>query len=323
MPCEPNAVPEKIRLGISTCLLGKNVRYDGGHKLDRYIRDTLGQYFDWHPICPEAAAGFGIPREAVHLVGDPEHPRLMTVRSKKDLTDKMLAFSKKKITRLADEHLCGYIFKTKSPSSGMERIKVYNEKGNPTGQSSGIFAKQFMLAFPDIPVIDEGRLHDINLRENFIERVFGYARLQHLWQQPYRRGAIVEFHSRQKLLIMSHSPKHYQAMGKLVASIKTLSKNDFVNAYTSAYLEALKHPATVKKHTNVLQHIMGYFKKELDQKDKQYLLGVINDYHQGLIPLIVPITLLKQYINKFDIDYLCRQVYLQPHPKELMLRNHV
>jgi uncharacterized protein YbgA (DUF1722 family)/uncharacterized protein YbbK (DUF523 family) len=311
----------KIKVGVSRCLLGDPVRYDGGHKRDRYLTDVLGAYFEWVPVCPEVEVGMGVPREAVRLIGDTKQPRLKGNKTGKDWTAAMQAYSEKRLDDLGREELCGFIFKSDSPSSGAFRVKVYSEKGQVAGSGSGVFAGAFLRRFPLVPVEEEGRLHDLPLRENFIERVFSYHRLRRLGA-AFSRGALVAFHTRQKLLIMSHSPKHYQALGKLVAGIKQHTPKAFLEAYTSLFLEALAQKATAARHANVLQHILGYLKRDLDGPAKQDLLRVIEDYRRELVPLVVPVTLLKHYVNKLQVAYLCDQYYLHPHPQELMLRNH-
>jgi len=314
---------EKIKLGISTCLLGENVRYDGGHKLDRFLTDTLGQYVEYVPVCPEVECGLPIPRESMHLVGDPDSPRLLTTRSKQDMTDRMVQWARKRVIDLEKEDLCGFIFKSDSPSSGMERIKVYNEKGMPVKRGVGMFARIFMEHFPLLPVEDEGRLHDPNLRENFIERIFTLKRWREILSKKESRGNVVDFHTRHKLLILSHSPKTYQMMGKLVAKAKNLSLKEFYQEYQTLLMESLKLKTTSKKNANVLQHMMGYFKEQLSADEKKELLEVIDHYRLEYIPLIVPITLIQHYVRKYDQPYLKEQVYLHPHPSELQLRTHV
>jgi len=314
---------EKIKLGISTCLLGENVRYDGGHKLDRFITDTLGQYVEYVPVCPEVECGLPIPRESMHLKGDPDSPRLVTTRTKQDMTDRMAQWARNRVSELEKEDLCGFIFKSDSPSSGMERIKVYNEKGMPVKKGVGIFAKIFMDHFPLLPVEEEGRLHDPNLRENFIERIFTLKRWREVLERKESRGNIVDFHTRHKLLILSHSPKYYQIMGKLVAKAKEISLNELFQQYQFLLMETLKLKTTPKKNSNVLMHMMGYFKEQLSSDEKQELLEVIDHYRQEYIPLVVPMTLINHYVRKYDQPYLKEQVYLNPHPLELQLRNHV
>ncbi len=314
---------EKIRLGISACLLGEPVRYDGGHKLDRFLRDTLGQYVEYVPVCPEVECGLGIPRESMHLQGEPETPRLITTRTKRDLTDRMSAWSRQRIKELESENLCGFIFKSNSPSSGMERVKVFDEKGMSHKTGVGLFAGVFMKHFPLLPVEEEGRLHDPVLRENFIERIFVFKRWREMLEQGQKSSRLIEFHSRHKLLILSHSTKHTSGMGKLVARAKEIPSAELFNDYGRMLMEALRLRATIKKNTNVLQHLMGYFKKLLTSDEKLELLEVIDHYHKGHLPLIVPLTLLKHYVRKYDQPYLKGQYYLDPHPIELQLRNHV
>ena len=312
-----------IRLGISTCLLGEPVRYDGGHKRDRFITDTLGQYVEFVPVCPETECGLGVPRESMRLQGDPASPRLVTSRTGVDHTDRMVAWAETRLKELEQEDLCGFIFKSDSPSSGMERVRVYSDKGMPERKGVGIFARMFMEHFPLLPVDEEGRLHDPKLRENFIESIFTLKRWRDLLKDHPTRGKLVAFHTEHKLLILSHSPKHSQLMGKLVAGAKQIPPGKLYREYEALFVAALMVKTTVKKNTNVLQHMMGYFKKELSPDEKQELIEVIDGYHEGLAPLIVPITLLRHYVRKYDQPYLKEQVYLNPHPVELKLRNHV
>ena len=313
---------EKIRIGISTCLLGENVRYDGGHKRDRFVIETLGQFVEFVPVCPEVECGLPVPRESMHLTGDPESPRLVTTRTKIDHTERMVTWARKRVGELEKEHLCGFIFKSNSPSSGMERVRIYNEDGVPQKIGVGMFARIFMEHFPLIPVEEDGRLHDIRLRENFIERIFALKRWRELLGKKRSRGNLVAFHTEHKLLIHSHSQKHARILGKLVAEAKSIHPRKLYPQYQSVFMEALKLKTTIKKNVNVLQHMMGYFKKQLSKDEKQELLEVIEEYRQGFVPLIVPITLIKHYIRKYEQPYLKDQVYLNPHPVELKLRNH-
>lgn len=311
-----------MNIGISTCLLGENVRYDGGHKLDRYLRDLLGKYVNYIPVCPESESGLPIPREAMRLTGEVENPRLVTINTGTDHTKRLKIWSERRLDELEGQNLCGFIFKSKSPSSGMERVKVYNEKRHPVPRGRGLFAGMFMDRFPIVPVEDDGRLHDPVLRENFITRIFVFSRWREL-EKNLSPGGLVEFHSRHKLLIMAHSVKAYRELGRLIAESGKLGPVQAAQEYIAWLMPALKLKATVKKNVNVLQHIMGYFKKNLDSDEKQELLEVIKDYSDSLIPLIVPVTLLNHYVRKHNQPYLKKQVYLRPHPVELMLRNHV
>ena len=313
----------KIKLGISTCLLGQNVRFDGGHKLDRFLTDTLGQYVEYVPVCPEVECGLPVPRESMHLEGDPDSPRLVTSRTKQDMTEKMVNWARRRVNELEKEGLMGFIFKSDSPSSGMERVRVYNEKGMPAKKGVGMFARAFMEHFPLLPVEEEGRLHDPKLRDNFIERIFALARWREVLAKGVTRGNLVDFHTRHKLLILSHNPKHYQMMGQLVARAKTIPLRQLYDQYQSVLMEALQLKTTPKKNANVLQHMMGYFKDQLSPDEKQELLEIIELYRNEYLPLIVPITLIKHYVRKYDESYLKEQDYLNPHPIELQLRNHV
>lgn len=313
---------ENIKIGISACLLGENVRYNGGHKLDHFLRDTLGQYVDYVPVCPEVEAGFGIPRETMRLVGDIEKPRLVTTKTGVDHTEKMQNWAEARVRELEKENLCGYIFKKDSPSSGLLRVKVYNNKGMPEKKGVGIFARIFTAHFPLVPVEEEGRLHDPKLRENFIEQIFTLKRWRHAVAQTPGIGTVVDFHSKNKLLIMSHSQKHASAMGKLVANGKQLGKEALYRQYEDQLMDALRLKSTTAKHINVLQHIMGYFKKQLSADEKKELLEVLDRFRKGYVPLIVPMTLVNHYVRKYDQAYLGRQTYLNPHPVELKLRTY-
>ena len=238
---------QRIRLGISTCLLGQNVRYDGGHKLDRFLTDTLGRYVEYIPVCPEVECGFDTPREAFRLVGDPESPRFVTSRTNKDFTERMMKWANKRVIELEREELCGFIFKSNSPSSGMERVKVYGKKGMPTKKGRGVFARMFMEHFPLIPVEDEGRLHDPILRENFIERIFALKRWRETLSKKCTMGNLVEFHTNHKLLVFSHSEKHNRTMGKLVAAGKEIPLKELYAQYEIMLMEALRLKTTPKK----------------------------------------------------------------------------
>jgi len=312
---------DKIKLGISSCLLGEHVRYDGGHKRDFYITEILGKFVEWVPVCPEVEYGLPIPREAMHLVGTPDAPRLVTRKTGVDHTEGMLTWTRKRLRELEREELCGFVFKSRSPSSGMRGVKVYGPSGMPSHRGRGIFGGAFQDRFPLIPVEDDGRLNDPGLRENFVERVFAYKRWRD-FERDGSRGKLVSFHTEHKLMLLAHSPKHYRELGRLVAEAKKIAPAELHARYVATMMDALRLIATVKKNTNVLHHAMGYFKKVLSPDEKSELLEVIEHYHRGLVPLIVPITLVKHYVRKYDEPYLKKQYYLNPHPVELMLRNH-
>jgi uncharacterized protein YbgA (DUF1722 family)/uncharacterized protein YbbK (DUF523 family) len=312
-----------IKLGISSCLLGEAVRWNGTHTLDRFLVDTLGKFVEYVPVCPEVECGFSIPREPFRLVGDPSSPRFVTSRTKIDYTERMTEWARKRVRELKKEDLCGFIFKSRSPSSGMEAVKVYNEKGMPVKKGVGMFARAFMEHFPLLPVEDDGRLHDPKLRENFIERIFAFKRWRERLEEKQSRGGLVDFHTRHKMLILSHSPQHHRMMGKLVAQTKDFPIRELYERYQKLLMEALRLKTTPKKNTNVLTHILGYFKESLSGDEKQELLEIIDLYRQGTIPLIVPVTLINHYVRKYNQPYLKEQYYLHPHPLELQLRNHV
>ena len=312
-----------LRLGISRCLLGDEVRFDGGHKRDNFLTDVLGRYVEWVPVCPEVEAGLGTPREAMRLVGDSQHPRLVTIKSGTDHTRAVERMSTHRVEELEELDLSGYVFKKDSPSCGVERVRIFKEHGMPGRNGVGLFARAFIEQFPLIPVEEEGRLCDPTLRENFIERVFCYRRWQDLVQSGVTRQALVQFHTIHKYLLLAHHPQQYQALGRLVGQAHRRRPKELVHRYGELFMKALAVKTTVRKHVNVLQHILGYFKERLGTHEKAELLGVIGDYHHGLTPLVVPLTLVKHYVQIFDVSYIRDQVYLNPHPKELMLRNHV
>ena len=311
-----------IKIGVSSCLLGEEVRYDGGHQKDSYITGVLGRYFAWVPVCPEMEIGLGAPREALHLVGDRAQPRMVATQSGRDLTGAMTAYARRRVAALAREGLSGYLLKRASPSCGMERVKVYTGDGAPSRAGRGLFARALIDALPLLPVEEEGRLTDPRLRENFITRVFAYRRLTALRESRPRPADIVAFHTAHKYLLLSHSPQHHARLGRLVAGVKAEPREAWLERYAQGFMQALRVKATARKHVNVLQHIMGFFKAKLSGGEKRELLGLIGDYSRGLLPLIVPITLINHHVARFEIGYVADQIYLHPHPKELMLRNH-
>jgi uncharacterized protein YbgA (DUF1722 family)/uncharacterized protein YbbK (DUF523 family) len=315
--------PAHIRIGISRCLLGDEVRFDGGHKRDAFLADTLARHVEWVPVCPEVEAGFGTPREAMRLVGEPGSIRLVTIKTGLDHTHVMERFSHSRMRELEALDLSGYVFKKDSPSCGVERVRLYTPQGMPSRKGVGIFARAFQEHFPLVPVEEEGRLNDPVIRDNFIERVFCYHRWRALTQARITRQALVAFHTEHKYLLLAHSREHYQALGRLVGNAHLHSSSDLARQYGARFMEALKVKATVRKHVNVLHHIVGYFTDRLSAAEKEELHDVIRDYHKGLTPLIVPLTLVKHYVRLFDVTYMQNQVYLNPHPKELMLRNRV
>lgn len=312
-----------VRIGISSCLLGQKVRFDGGHKRDDFLTGTFANYVEFVPVCPEIEAGFGTPREPMRLVRVDAAVKLITVKTGIDLTSRLATFSRQRAKQLESEDLCGYVLKKDSPSCGMERVKVYDHNMVPSKTGRGLFAEALLARFPFLPVEEEGRLVDPQIRDNFVERVFAYRRLRDLFEGRWTVGSLVAFHTAHKLTLMAHSIAAYQELGRLVASAKATPRERLRARYTAAFMTALALIATPRRHTNVLQHMAGYFKKLLDAPSRAELASAIDDYRRGLVPLIVPITLLRHHVRQHAMTYLAEQVYLDPHPKELMLRNHV
>ena len=313
-------VSEKIAVGISSCLLGEAVRFDGGHKLDNYITGTLGRYFDFVPVCPEVAIGLPVPRPPIRLVRMDDGVHVRGVKDPSlDVTDKLHAYGRKTAKSLRG--VSGFILKRASPSCGMERVKVYAADGHSVNKGSGAFAEEMMRLQPLLPVEEEGRLGDPGLRENFIMRVFVYHRWQQLVKSRLSAKKLIDFHSDHKYLVMAYSLAAYKRLGKLLANAGREDIKGLAQEYIEGMMEALRRPATRKQHANVLQHLLGYLKNQLDSEDKAEMLEVIEQYREGVVPLIVPITLLRYHFRRHPHEYIERQVYLMPHPQELMLRN--
>ena len=312
-----------IRLGVSSCLLGQKVRWDGGHKKDAFLVDQLARFVEWVPVCPEVESGMGTPRPTLQLVRDGDAVRLLETRTRRDHTGVMRRFARSRVRALARLDLCGYVLKRDSPSCGMERVRVHGPKGMPVRNGRGLFAEALLEALPQLPVEEEGRLQDAALRENFVERIFAYRRLRDCLEGRFRRGAVVAFHTAHKLQILAHCPQSYARMGRLVAAVSQLEPRAFRERYAEAFMGALRKRATRGRNGNVLQHMAGYLREGLDPASRQELSELIRDYRRGLVPLVVPLTLIRHHARRFRVAYLLGQVYLDPHPKELMLRNHV
>jgi len=316
-----------LRIGISTCLLGEEVRHDGGHKRDPYLVETLGRMVEWVPVCPEVEIGLGTPREPIRLVRDQEEldsVRLVS-RSGVELSKRMQRYARKRTRELARDNLSGYIVKKDSPSCGMARVKVWNanDKSASTRNGRGIFTAELLRQYPNMPVEEEGRLHDPSLRENFFERIFAYQSLRTLFSGRWTNGDVVRFHTNHKLTLMAHSLPRYRELGRLVADVKAISRAEFSRRYEDEFMTAMTTLATTARHTNVLMHALGHFKRHLDNPSRSELLTVVGDYKQRLVPRIVPLTLIRHHAQILDVSYLLGQTYLNPHPKELALLNHV
>ena len=314
---------ERIRLGISACLLGERVRFDGGHKRDPFLVESLGQFVDWVPVCPEVESGMGAPRESMRLVQVGDEVRLLTNKTVEDRTGTMRRYARRRVEELEDDALFGFVLKKDSPTCGLERVKVYGTAGVPMRSGRGLFAEALVTRFPLLPVEEEGRLNDPRLRENFVERIFAYRRLTALFAARWSMGDVVRFHTAHKLTLMAHKPEAYRGLGRLVASGASMARHEFQDRYSSEFMTALTTMATPRRQANVLQHMLGYFKKTLDPESRAELLALIQDYANGRVPLVVPLTLFGHHIRRCRVQYLADQIYLRPHPVELMLRNHV
>ena len=323
VPGVPAAGQRPIRIGISSCLLGNGVRFDGGHKRDAFLTDTFGRFVQWVPVCPEVECGLGTPRPSMRLVQIEGAVRLRTVKEGVDLTDRMSEYVERRVDELGLEDLGGYVLKKDSPTCGLERVKVYHSSGAPEKAGRGLFASRLVQRFPYLPVEEEGRLSDPRLRENFVERVFAYARLRALFSSRWSTGALVRFHTAHKLTLMAHAPEGYRRLGRLVAEAASLSHHDIERRYTADFMTTLAAIATPRRHVNVLQHMIGYFKDRMDRASRAELLAAVEDYGRELLPLIVPVTLLRHHVRVHNVAYLANQQYLSPYPLELMLRNHV
>jgi uncharacterized protein YbgA (DUF1722 family)/uncharacterized protein YbbK (DUF523 family) len=313
---------QPLRLGVSSCLLGAPVRYDGGHKRDSFLRDVLEPFVEWVPVCPELESGLGVPRPPMRLVREGGGVRLVEIESGRDRTRAVARWASARLRSLRALELCGYVLKKDSPSCGMERVKVYGRDGVPRRVGAGIYARALREAFPNLPIEEEGRLRDPELRENFIERVFAYARLRALFRPRWTRASLIAFHTRHELQLRAHSPAAYRALGRSAASRSRTPRDRLRDRYSADFMSALTRPATHGRNANVLQHCSRHVSRFLDPPSRAELAAVIADYRRGLVPLVVPITLIRHHVRHHAIEYLAGQTYLEPHPKELMLRNH-
>jgi len=324
IPPAPYAYDEPIKIGVSSCLLGARVRFDGGHKRNDFLVGTLANFVEFVPVCPEVEIGLGVPRETLRLVRDSETAstvRLVSNETGVDHSDRMNAYAERRVNALGHEDLSGYVLKNDSPSCGM-RLRVYRSSGTPARDGSGLYAAALIRRYPSLPIEEEARLSNPELRKNFVERVFAYRRLRSFFSSRWTLGGLVEFHTVHKLALMAHSPKAYNELGRLIADTKRLARDEVRERYEFAFMEVLKKLATTARHTNVLHHMLGYLRQYLDRDSRDELVAIINDYRNGRVPRVVPITLFRHYARKFDITYLRGQIYLEPHPMELMLRNH-
>jgi uncharacterized protein YbgA (DUF1722 family)/uncharacterized protein YbbK (DUF523 family) len=315
-----------IRIGVSACLLGAKVRFDGQHKRDSFLVDELGPLVEWVTVCPEVEVGMGVPRESVRLIRDrgAAGPRMVGLATGADWSERMRGCAAARVAKLAREELSGFVLKSKSPSCGLARVKVYpdREARTPLPETSmGLFAAALTRAFPNLPVEEEGRLQDARLRENFVERIFAYARLRALWRSRWTLGALVAFHAAHKMALLAHSTDGYRALGRLVARGKSLARAELRARYEADFMATLARPTTPGRHANVLMHLLGHLKAELDSADRRELLALIDEHRHGHLPLVVPLTLLAHHARRHGASYLLAQTYLSPRVEELRLRN--
>lgn len=315
----------RLRIGVSACLLGEEVRYNGGHKRDPFLTDMLGHYVEWVPVCPEVEIGLGTPRPAMRLIRIGGDTRIVTPETGADHTDAMRAWSERRVEELGAERLAGYILKKDSPSCGMERVKLYPaEGGAPNKEARGLFAEALLRRHPDLPVEEEGRLHDPLLRESFVTRIFVRDRWMRGQEEGWTRTSLMRFHERHKFLFMARNQAGMRRLGRLLGeSGKRDGAEDLARVYLAGMTEVLRRPATRRGHTNVLYHLAGFVTDRIDDGDRRELIESIDRYRTGLLPLIVPVTLIRHHVRRLGVEYLRDQVYLEPHPQELMLLNHV
>mgnify|MGYP001812930134 FL=1 len=312
----------KITIGISSCLLGNEVRHDGGHKRNLYVMNTLAEYFSFRPYCPEMAIGLGVPRPTIRLTRHDGAIRLTgSSDTGLDLTDDMNSWSSGAVSGM--DEVSGFILKKDSASCGMERVRVYDSKGAPSRDGVGLFAAALMQAMPWLPVEEEGRLNDPSLRENFIERVFTYYRWRQMMSSGLTIPTLMDFHQRHKFILLAHDEEEYRRLGRLVAGVTRESLGETAREYLLRMMALLKSRTSRKRNTNVLMHVMGYLKNRIEGDDKQELLEVLDSYRLGKVPLIVPITLMRHHLRRFPDDYIDKQYFMAPYPEELMLRNMI
>jgi uncharacterized protein YbgA (DUF1722 family)/uncharacterized protein YbbK (DUF523 family) len=313
-----------VRIGISSCLLGEHVRFDGNHKRDAFLVEVFGRHVTWVPVCPEVEMGLGVPRETMRLEQHGPEIRLVMPKTGADHTDRLRTFAAQRLTALGRERLCGYILKKDSPSCGMERVRLYSSTGVPDRSGQGLFAAALMQRFPHLPVEEEGRLQDPRLRENFVARVFAYQRWGQMTEQKITRAGLQQFHAQHKFVLVAHSQIGTRRVGRILAHPGQFpDEQAWAAAYLDGFTEVMRRAPTRRGHTNVLQHLAGYVSDHLDRDEREELTEIIDQYRRGLLPLIVPVTLIRHYVRKFQVPYLLDQVYLSPHPHELMLLNHL
>lgn len=316
------ASDSRPRIGVSACLLGQPVRFDGGHKRDTFITTVLCRHVDYTAFCPETAAGLGVPRPPIRLVGDdPQALRAVGVRDAGlDVTAPLRAHAEETAGQVAE--LDGFILKKDSPSCGLHRVKRYPEGGG-MGQrdARGLFAAALVERFPELPMEEEGRLNDPVLRENFVNRVYVRRRWRALAEAGFPAAALVDFHARHKYLLMAHSAAALARLGAMLSNLSGKRAEQIAPQYFEQVMQTLTRRVSRKRHANVLEHLLGYLKRRIERADKAEMVDAIARYRLGEVPLIVPVTLFRHYFRVHPDAYVASQVYLEPHPDTLSLRN--
>lgn len=312
-----------VRVGISSCLLGEQVRYDGGHKRDAFLTEELARHVEFVPLCPEVEIGLGVPRPTLRLERRADDVRMVVTDSGEDLTGRMRSWAQGAAERIAAAELDGYVLKKSSPSCGMERVKVYDENGAPAPGGRGLFAAALIERLPLLPVEEEGRLRDARLREHFIARIFACARVREFLASDWGPAELVEFHAREKMLVRVHDPGLALELGRLVAEAGRLDRVELAARYEELHARALTKPATPGRHQDVLEHLAGHVKDELSGADRAELQRAIEEYRDGIVPLAVPLALLRRHIRAASAEWAAAQVYLEPAPRELGLRSRL
>jgi len=310
-----------MKIGVSSCLLGTNCRYDGAGSKDTFVVNELSKYFELVPFCPEAIV-FGTPRESIRLVEIDDQVRVISNKEQKDVTEELKNISKTLALKAFEDNLCGFVFKAKSPSCGIERVKLYQNNSNMCEKKAiGIFAKEITDKQPFLPIEEDGRLNDPWLKENFLMQIFAYKEYKLFLDNNPSFKDLVAFHTSYKYLIYAKSQESYKKLGGIVANHEKRDIADVLSDYTPAFLEAIGKKGNINKTYNVLLHIFGYFKKQINSEEKEHILTACQEYKDGIIPLIAVIKLLNLYVKRFDDSYLKTQKFLNPYPKELALRS--
>lgn len=312
-----------VRVGISSCLLGEQVRYDGGHKRDAFLTDELARHVEFVPLCPEVEIGLSVPRPALRLERRGDDVRMVVTESGEDLTERMGSWAQGAAERIAAAGLDGYVLKKSSPSCGMERVKVYDENGAPARGGRGLFAAALMERLPLLPVEEEGRLRDARLREHFVARIFARARVREFLASDWGPAQLVEFHAGEKMLVRVHDPGLALELGRLVAEAGRLDRAELAARYEELHARALAKPATPGRHQDVLEHLAGHVTEEVSSEDRAELQRAIEEYRDGIVPLAVPLALLRRHIRAASAEWAAAQVYLEPAPRELGLRSRL